>query len=228
MDSYYLKKSLILLVWALAVIGSGVFIVRKRKSELNLIAYSIYCLGCICALAMLFSGLVLLMFGFWSNGPVLVAWLLAGAIGGAVSWRWWNANRTVAAASAGATGPGPAGASPAPPILNLSERAIALAWFGGGVVTIFLMAIMFDGNDWLLIAALTDTNCGESSYASVCYADAESGMVFGAFLAAVTGSILFFGRRTRLGTIEQWIYKAGVGLSLATMVLFWIAGTEGW
>lgn len=220
MGSYLLT----ILIWAMAVVGTGVFIIRRRKSELNLVAYSIYCVGCTWAVAELFSRF-LGAIGISDDVRLILAWLSAGAVGGTVSWRWWNANQTVAAEAASGPGPGPAGASPVGQDLHKWERAITLTWLGVGGSTFFLMSAYYE---WQISSILKSAICYDLPRQLNCYANVEAAVLFGAYLVAVRGSVLFFGRGFRLGTVERWAYGVGIGLSFAVMVLFWTEAILDW
>lgn len=211
--------------WALIVIASGVLNVQRRKNNLNLAAFCIYCVGFTWALAESLS--VLLMVGeVYGEARLVFSWLPAAGIVGFLAWRWWTANHPVAVPSAGGVAMSPALPKEAPvPILSMSERALALLWLGSSVGLLFFMAFVFDENNWNLIKEISGAYCGGNSYRTICYADAESGAFFGAFTAFVIGGILVLRRRRSFGRVEHWIYGVGLGLSGLAMVFFWLVGS---
>lgn len=215
----------LVIIWTLTVIASGALNVRRRKNNLNLVAFCIYCVGFTWASAE-FLSVLLMSGGIYGEARLIFSWLPAAGIVGFLAWRWWTANHAVAAAPAGGVAIGPTLSEEVPaPILRMSERAVALIWFGASIVVWFPMVLVFGENNWNLIRDITGAYCGDSSYyRTVCYADEESGAVFGAFVAFVTGSVLFYRRRGLLGTAERWVYGVGIALSVLTMVLFWMVG----
>jgi len=202
---------LITIVVSLAIIGSGIYNVWRRKRNLNRVAYAIYCLGCIWATTLIFLNF------FRGDEMVLLAWIVAGAIGGAISWRWWRAHRGVAAASPGATDNGPAAANSGPPMLPAWGRAVTLAWLVGcgGI-----FALGSFSHDFWLIETLAVETAGKCSNGSSCFANTRAGVMFGLLLTAAAASILLFGRTSRLGDAERRIYVAVVVLSPLVMVLY--------
>ncbi len=215
---------LINIILMLAIIGSSMFNVWRRRRELNRLAYAVYSVGGTWALVVL-SNEISIEFGSpfevggWYDDTVTVVWLLSGAIGGTISWWWWRAHQAGAATSAGAPDHGPAVANSSVRMLPAWGRAVTLVWLGGLAILFVLGSIAYGH----LLASGVDFEfaCVIPFDPNACFTSLEAAMLFGASLAAVAGSILLFGRLSRLGIAERSIYVAAVVLAPLAMFPFW-------